>query len=580
MGDDEADPAVAAAAEEAAETAPAPALASVDAELDELQRRYRIMEGDRKSYAEEVQAVVRKQKAQIEKLKRENGQLKSELSLQSRAVALGDSGAVSTKITKLQDTIDQITRSIEAEKRRAEEVDQRAKTVREAILAERKDMGGNNAPMEQNQAVSKQIKVLEHRLHRALVKFNEAIAANKELREEIDNLRRERVVFDGIYKKLQLELSEKKKKMAEIIEVANVAYEARDRAQAEISGLKASAEKEQAEFEHEWKELGRKLEEDRKRQDFLARERQRLAAEETRGQMSKDDEQELKKVVTKGHWNLAKDKAAIHSGMEKVQTYEEAFAKIQAATGISDIDELVRQFIENEDQNFKMFNYLNELNMEIEKGEEALAELKQESDKYKGQDKGAASQRKRLIKELQERVNEVDGRTSAADEQLRQTSHAVAQIARSIEGLCNKLGCQSSLLEEMGAEGGCNDSSIMVYLGVLEQRGNELLTNYLAMQSGALHSEAPLSPHARGGGGGGSPGMVVGPNTPQGTSAVSIAVPTTAEEYESEDESEEEEEHPLSRGELHAKTMRGLAKREAGKKVAPGKGGFKGRVGR
>ena len=36
----------------------------------------------------------------------------------------------------------------------------------------------------------------------------------------------------------------RKKKMAEIIEVANVAYEARDRAQAEISHLKGSAEKE------------------------------------------------------------------------------------------------------------------------------------------------------------------------------------------------------------------------------------------------------------------------------------------------------------------------------------------------
>ncbi len=115
-------------------------------------------------------------------------------------------------------------------------------------------------------------------------------------------------------------------------------------------------------------------------------------------------------MVTKGHWNLAKDKATIHSGMEKVQSYEEAFAKIQArgrremspgdvaekyvaggsrrftlgdfghssrlftfrqtATGISDIDQLVQLFIENEDQNFKMFNYLNELNVEIEKGEE------------------------------------------------------------------------------------------------------------------------------------------------------------------------------------------------------------------
>ena len=122
-----------------------------EAELDELQRRYRIMEGDRKSYAEEVQTVVRKQKAQIEKLKRENGQLKQELELQSRSVAQGDGGAVSTRITKLQDAIDAVTRSVESEKKRGEEVDLRTKTVREAILAERKDMGGNNAPAEQNQ---------------------------------------------------------------------------------------------------------------------------------------------------------------------------------------------------------------------------------------------------------------------------------------------------------------------------------------------------------------------------------------------------------------------------------------------
>ena len=60
--------------------------------------------------------------------------------------------------------------------------------------------------------------------------------------------------------------------------------------------LAPDAEKEQAEFESEWKDLGRKLEEDRKRQDFLARERQRLLAEETRGQMSKEDEAEPAQV--------------------------------------------------------------------------------------------------------------------------------------------------------------------------------------------------------------------------------------------------------------------------------------------
>jgi len=234
---------------------------SVEAELDELQRRYRMMESDRKAYADEVQNVVRKQKSQIDKLKRENAQLKQELQLQSRA-GIGPDGSVgSTRVTRLQDQTDQITRSIETEKKRTDELDGRTRTLREGILQERRDMGGNNAPQEQNQAIGKQVKVLEHRLHRALIKFNEAIAANKDLREEIDNLRRERVVFDGIYKKLQHELAEKKKRMAEIIEVANVAYEARDRAQAEITSLKLQSEKEQAEFEGEWKELGRKLEE-------------------------------------------------------------------------------------------------------------------------------------------------------------------------------------------------------------------------------------------------------------------------------------------------------------------------------
>lgn len=45
----------------------------------------------------------------------------------------------------------------------------------------------------------------------ALVKFNESLAMNKNLRERIDTLRRERVVFDSIYKKLERELHEKKK---------------------------------------------------------------------------------------------------------------------------------------------------------------------------------------------------------------------------------------------------------------------------------------------------------------------------------------------------------------------------------
>jgi hypothetical protein len=58
---------------------------------------------------------------------------------------------------------------------------------------------------------------------------------NKDLREQIDNLRKERVVFDNIYKKLEDALHNKKKQMSQIIEDSNKAYEARDAIQMQIA---------------------------------------------------------------------------------------------------------------------------------------------------------------------------------------------------------------------------------------------------------------------------------------------------------------------------------------------------------
>merc|ERR1711959_253749 len=100
-------------------------------------------------------------------------------------------------------------------------------------------------------------------------KFNIAIASNKKLRDDIDTLRRERAVFDDISRKLENELQQKKKEMANIIEQANAAYEARDSAQAQMAALKQQADKEHAEFEKEWTELGRLIENDKKMKEFM-----------------------------------------------------------------------------------------------------------------------------------------------------------------------------------------------------------------------------------------------------------------------------------------------------------------------
>merc|ERR1719277_2995260 len=151
-------------------------------------------------------------------------------------------------------------------------VTQKLDATNQAIFTIRGDMaknGGINASLDNAKAVQKQIRVLENRLDKALQKFNEAIAANRVTREQIDTLRRERVVFDDIYKKLENELVQKKREMANIIEQANAAYEARDQAQAQMAALKQQADREHVEFEREWKELGKLIASDKSMKEYM-----------------------------------------------------------------------------------------------------------------------------------------------------------------------------------------------------------------------------------------------------------------------------------------------------------------------
>ena len=51
---------------------------------------------------------------------------------------------------------------------------------------------------------------------------------------------------------------------------------------------------------------------------------------------------------------------------DSVETYEEAYERIKAITEEEDMDLIVERFIEVEDRNFALFNFVNEQNNDIE----------------------------------------------------------------------------------------------------------------------------------------------------------------------------------------------------------------------
>ncbi|KAG2374138.1 hypothetical protein C9374_010975, partial [Naegleria lovaniensis] len=398
--------------------------------------------------------ALTKQRFMIDKIKKDNDLLRETIANLTRHINTSESVAIGKKINKLNDIIYNITLKIQEEKRKVENLEEHFKDISNRIEEARIERSGVNVSKESNRLVEKQIKVLENRLDKALVKFNEALTSNKVLRDQIENLRKERVVFDTIYKKMEKELQDKKKEMAKIIELSNAAYEERGQALEEQKNVKRQHQAELEKIEEEREQLDRLLKEAEKVTEKL----QQRELERREKEIQESAEMDRKKLLRSTNWSSAGNKSRTTDANEKRKQLEDRFAKIEEATGKS-IDELIDHFSQSEDQNFSLFTYVNELNSEIEKLEENISEMEEEIKKFKGEGVNSESQRKKVLSEIQDKINETNSKTDLYQRKYENSLKTLEIISRGIETIFNKLKCDPTSISDMLGTTGVTESN-------------------------------------------------------------------------------------------------------------------------
>lgn len=103
--------------------------------------------------------------------------------------------------------------------------------LRAKLEQQRRTLGGVHAARDGYQQRQRKLGMLEGRLEKTLARREEAVAANRALRGEIEGLRRERLRFMGVHQRLEKKAAGCDKEMAAAIEACNSAYEQRDAAQ-------------------------------------------------------------------------------------------------------------------------------------------------------------------------------------------------------------------------------------------------------------------------------------------------------------------------------------------------------------
>lgn len=391
----------------------------------------------------------------------------------------------------LQDEASRYMKKIEVEREKIKDLDEQIIKYQELILDQKTRLGGINAAQINNQLIQKQIKVLDNRLDKCLLKFNETVAHNRSLRHKIDEYRRERIVFDGIYKKLERDLHEKKKEMTAIIEDSKNAYQLRDKSQSEMAALQQHAEKERADFEKDFKELSDSI-----KQQQLFLEQQRLkqferSNEDTMGHANLATEQQaVERNTSMVNWGIGNKERPIPQ--DKIQSYEDMMLKIQESTGLTDVQEIINKFLEAEEQNFSLFNYVNDINTEIERLEHSISNMRSQIEKYRGQGVSSDTMRKKTVRDLEEKVNKTDKKASEYDARYQVAARTITQLKNGIQSIFTRIGANSSsIVDEIMSNQGVTESNMMQYLGIIEQKTTEILQQYASSQMG-LPSEALL----------------------------------------------------------------------------------------
>lgn len=433
-------------------------------ELSHLQRQYRCLRNDRRMYTDETENTLRKQKITIEALIKEKKELEAMMHVaSSRQNEKFDQRNVG-KLVELLERETQAQEELKKEKEAIAGVDEKVAAMREKINQQSKKMGGSkDVYQEKHVANMKLTRILENRLDEMTKKFSIALTGNLKLREHINHVEGQKARFLDLHKRLQAELIEGKKEIDRISEVATTHFTIRDEAQHRMASLRERADREMAVYNAEIKDVKRILEHDRKLRKFMT------TKAEDRASILEDE------LMVRA---IKKYEAQLNGLQQETSKFEEIFDKIKEATGIEDTDTLVESFIENEDRNFALYNYVNNMNTEIENLKDDIRRLKDEIELIKKEGVDSDVHRKEILNELEQKMVEVTDELTLVNKEYKASRRQLELLKPKVESVFNSIECdRSSIAELLGIGVSIDDNNIMQYLGIIEQKCNELLQN-------------------------------------------------------------------------------------------------------
>ncbi|XP_026489050.2 coiled-coil domain-containing protein 63-like [Vanessa tameamea] len=421
-------------------------------ELSKLQRQFRVMEIDRANVTSSVQPTLRVQRNIIRTLTTELDNIMMELRLTKSTSNLMDNAKTREKLITLLKEYERSSTEVKEHRTTITELDFLLKQVQKEI----KGLKSKGVGFEKDYAISLSnqtiISQLENRLNTAMKKFNAVNSDNYKTRLEIDRLLRDRQFFNTMWKGQIKRLMEGKAQILELVEQAITTYDQREEWCAKLDALKEKAAMDYRKHCLEVRELQRQLDHSMKLEEFLrTKGTVRLTAADAKAEAKKLEQQEQEIRVYNNYVNI--------------------LDAIKEFTGEADVERLIQEFTRREEENYALFNYINEVNTELKHLSDNVKMLKTNIEDEHEKHQAKLYQQQDSIEILRTALEERQEATKDLQAMYDKTNQVLTGLLQEVQILAMSSDCDSlPLLKLLGKSLDINATNARLYIKSLEKK--------------------------------------------------------------------------------------------------------------
>lgn len=395
---------------------------------------------------------------------------------------------------------------------------------------------GVNISREAQMVTTKTLKILEAKLNKLLQRKSEIIHIVKQKKELINHYRRMRIQTDISHEKYKENIKEAKEHIeAFLAESAKVVEDRQSTLEKKVELERLNVE-EQQRFQERYEEMGRFIKaQNDALENSLLQERKADRSGTTIPKASNttttnnnassnnllagfDGGMAPSNLTLEEEVALAKNVSSLTSAIsieqknlaelkQKISTYESMFEQLKKMTGVENLEDMVANYIQQEEEMFSMYNYIQTAIAEIDSYTESKLRTEQEIVEYKQDQASQEEQRRKYIDDLQQRVQTMLHTTMQLSQENDVKQECINQIAKKVNSVFYKLQCdQVDAKAGGGGTGGGNSKSrnygssgvrqdakiamltsqsmpiesiVLDLLGCIEQRAIDIVSDYL-----------------------------------------------------------------------------------------------------